>query len=313
MKSKRMFRTGLGVAGVVAAAGALYLVPAASVTGAPEPDPYRALPSTIQLTGVVRDFREATAANGHADFERQPTRGFGHYMQEVADQLNSSGKPVFRNTGRKVLSNWRDSQNRNMVQPRDYISARAGDVAGSVETAEGGSTTTAANFEKWFNDVAGVNLSRPLSITLNRQANSNVYVFNDRTDPLYVNRSGFFPINGELLGNSGGSTPNQNFHFTYELETSFVYRVGQNQVFTFTGDDDVWVFIDGKLVIDLGGVHSAVSQTVALDRLNWLRDGQRYTLKFFFAERHRTQANFRLETTINLENAQLPTTAPLYD
>lgn len=311
MNSKRFFRTSLGAAGVAAAAGALYMVPA--VTGTPQPDPYSHLPASIQLTGVVRDFREATVANGHADFERTPTRGYGHYMQEVADELNSTGKPVFRNTGRLVTSNWRDSQNRNMIQPKSYVAVRTGDVAGAVESVDGGSTTTAANFDKWFNDVAGVNLSRPLSITLNRQANSNVYTFNDTTDPLYRTRSGFFPVNGELLGNSGGSTPNQNFHFTYELETSFVYRLGQNQVFTFIGDDDVWVFVDNKLVIDLGGVHSAVSQTIALDRLNWLVDGRRYTLKFFFAERHRTQSNFRMETSINLENAQLPTTAPLYD
>jgi fibro-slime domain-containing protein len=150
-----------------------------------------------------------------------------------------------------------------------------------------------------------------LSLTLVRNAGSNVYTFNDRSDSFYANRGGFFPINGELWGNSAGD--NKNFHFSFELSTSFIYRHNSAQVFTFTGDDDVWVFVDNKLVIDIGGIHSAVSQTIELDRLAWLQDGQRYNLKFFFAERHRTQSNFRIDTTINLESAQLPTTAALYD
>ena len=165
----------------------------------------------------------------------------------------------------------------------------------------------------WWRDVPGMNLSKPLSLTLTRASNSNVYTFNDQNDTLYKARGGFFPINGELWGNSGGSTPNTNFHFTFELDTTFIYKRGTGQVFTFIGDDDVFVFIDGKCVIDLGGVHSAVSQSVDLDKLPWLVDGQRYPLKFFFAERHRTQSNFRIETTLSLENAKLPESSALYD
>ena len=161
--------------------------------------------------------------------------------------------------------------------------------------------------------MPGVNVSKPLSIELVRTAGTSVYTFNDKTDTKYKSLGGFFPINGDLLGNSGGSTPNQNFHFTYELETEFIYEKGKGQVFTFTGDDDVWVYIDGKLVIDIGGVHSAVSQSVSLDRLTWLNDGQSYKLKFFFTERNRTQANFRIDTTMVMRTVQPPATSGVFD
>jgi len=73
------------------------------------------------------------------------------------------------------------------------------------------------------------------------------------------------------------------------------------------------LFIDGKLVVDIGGVHSAVSQTIDLDRLNWLVDGNKYNFKLFFAERHTTQSNVRIDTNLNLQNAALPASTGLYD
>ncbi len=269
------------------------------------------LPDTIVLTGTIRDFKERSEENGHPDFQRRPSSGFGHYIGMVAEELSDDGKPVMASTGQKMTSNWRNSQGQNIMRPTSYIAEWEGDSSGSVNTGKTGALTEASSFDQWFRSVQGVNLSSPLDLTLVRQEGSNVYTFDDKQDDQYLNTGGFFPVNGELYGNSAGD--NKNFHFTFELQTEFTYDADAGMSFKFTGDDDVWVFIDGRLVIDIGGVHSAVSQTIDLDRLEWLEDGEDYQLSFFFAERHRTQSNFRIETTMVLRSVELPPTAALYD
>ncbi|MBY0262688.1 MAG: fibro-slime domain-containing protein [Phycisphaerales bacterium] len=318
VNTNRRALTVAAAAGLCVLGGVAYTVTAQSGTSN---DSYANMPATLTLTGVVRDFkwggadavsRGVSETGGHADFEHQPGGGYAHYVGSVADLLDTDLKPVFAGTGFKVNTQATDASGRNrMPVTKSYISAKTGDKAGAVATSAGGSLTTAANFRQWFRDVPGVNMSKTVPITLVRQAGTNIYSFNDRNDAVYSAKGGFFPIDGDLFGNSRGQS--KNFGFSFELDTTFVYARGANQTFTFTGDDDVWVFIDGKLVVDIGGVHSAISQTVELDRLNWLQDGQRYGLKLFFAERHTSQSNVRIDTTINLQPAALPTTTGLYD
>ena len=147
-----------------------------------------------------------------------------------------------------------------------------------------GAIASATSFHEWYHDAPGVNQAVVLPLSLVENG-AGVYEFYD---------SNFFPIDGQLLGNEGRS---HNYHFTLELHTDFTYQGGE--VFQFSGDDDVWVFINDKLVIDIGGVHSEATEDVELDSLG-LTPGQTYSFDFFFAERHTVASNFKIQTSVEL-------------
>ncbi|HLT38504.1 MAG TPA: fibro-slime domain-containing protein, partial [Enhygromyxa sp.] len=67
-------------------------------------------------------------------------------------------------------------------------------------------------------------------------------------------------------------------------------------------DDDVWVFVNGQLGVDLGGVHGPLTGNIDMDAVAGAFDlqlGQVYALDFFSAERHTTLSNFNIATTIS--------------
>ena len=105
-------------------------------------------------------------------------------------------------------------------------------------------------------------------------------------------------IKNPFYDNISSGTKRHNYGFTMKIQATFEYVPGQ--YFEFFGDDDVWVFIDNKLVVDIGGQHAQVSGAVDLDTLG-LTEGANYSFHIFYAERHTSESNFKMKTSIDLK------------
>ena len=157
------------------------------------------------------------------------------------------------------------------------------DLAGTAGVTSDGGISSSDSFDEWYRDMLGVNLAMEHTITLT--LNGTVYEYLD---------DGFHPVDGYLFGNEGDD---HNNYFTYAISAEFVYERCTGQFLEFVGTDDTWLFIDGELVMDLGGVQPDSQQYVDLDRLG-LKDGDVYEAHFFHAQRQPLKAVFQLRTNI---------------
>ena len=98
--------------------------------------------------------------------------------------------------------------------------------------------------------------------------------------------------------NISSGNKRHNYGFTMKIQATFEYIPGQ--YFEFFGDDDVWVFINNRLVVDIGGQHRQVLGAVDLDTLG-LEEGKNYSFHIFYAERHTSESNFMMRTSIDLK------------
>jgi fibro-slime domain-containing protein len=229
-------------------------------------------PPKLDIPIIARDFQDyspsSTPPSGHPDF--------GHYC---CDDSLQRGKGVLRST----------------LDPKEHKPVWAWPEGNTVADPAQVEFTSKAAFDQWYRNDSSVNRTVYESLTLLQNATSNTtYAMNSDTDQPFYDRCGFFPLDDpdqpkvdqntgvpityteslfpgrtchayEGLG-FGSGWANHNYSFTTELRYWFQYQ-GTEQL-KFTGDDDVWVFINGTMAIEMPGIHNRAVGTVILDTSN---------------------------------------------
>ncbi|MGL1903788.1 MAG: fibro-slime domain-containing protein [Fibrobacterales bacterium] len=170
----------------------------------------------------------------------------------------------------------------------------------------------------WFKPVADSSNFTCLDLTLTKQSN-NIFTLVDTTEyssgSRLVNGTGFFPLDdftsssknqrGDTYQSKGTWDPYvdegypHNYHFCMKTSTTFTYESGQ--VFSFKGDDDLWVFVDSTLVLDLGGKpYPASNGSIVMNDLSFT-PGSRHTFDLFMCERFAVGSNLKIQTNIDFK------------
>jgi fibro-slime domain-containing protein len=168
-------------------------------------------------------------------------------------------------------------------------------VNDAAKCPHGAQSTSQANFDMWYRESPDIYLAFPGVVPMTKVDGSDpvAYVFDGGTQ--------FTPLTGIGWDAQGkeGLTENKNFGFTTELRYFFKYH--GDEKLDFSGDDDVWVFINNKLAVDIGGLHPPQTKSVTLgavvsNQLD-LDPDVVYELVLFHAERRPNGSNFKLTLT----------------
>lgn len=129
----------------------------------------------------------------------------------------------------------------------------------------------------------------------------------DKTDSPYQKDE-----NGNITATVRPEHPNGSY--TLRGEAQFVYQ--DNLYFEFSGDDDVYMYINGVLALDLGGAHGICTKRVNLKDVATkchLTPGEVATFTFFYMERNSDASNFKIETNMELVQRDIAVQKKAYD
>jgi fibro-slime domain-containing protein len=154
------------------------------------------------------------------------------------------------------------------------------------------------SFQSWFRSTPGINVPIRGTLTL-QDIGSGFYQYNNQT---------FFPIDGEGFNSSGGQLDDNcgagNGHnYAFTMQVHWTGTVTSNaQLVSIVGDQDIWLFVNNHLAIDLGGVHGATGGMITFDASHLAVLGfslnEPVSFDLFRTNRHDCASTFKLTTNL---------------
>jgi fibro-slime domain-containing protein len=241
------------------------------------------------VPAIFRDFR----FHNPSDFESDLPGGSGAVTGIVDDTLDKDGKPVFTGSTDTGVAIESKATFATWYRTTDKVNHATASKLSLWKTSKGSYVNRyGENGEQWKNGIDGNPLFFPVD--------------NDTFTPASELAAAQIPALYD--SNVPYETPakKHNFSFTSEVRYWFSYESGKTYQLDFVGDDDFWVFINKKLAVDIGGLHSPAEGSITLNatwatKLGNLQSGKVYEIAVFHAERHTTASTFKL--TLNGFNA----------